>query len=493
MSASLRGSQGRYRVPDRVEARVSVVIPTHNAGKYLAQAIESALDQTLPPAEVIVVDDGSTDGTQEVVAPYLERICYQRQSRQGVSAARNAGLAAATGEFVAFLDADDFFLPEKLAGQVELLRSHPGQAISNSGWRVVDAQGSPLRDVEPWLEAPKLDLLTWLRWKPVFPGALLLRRKALERVGGFDPSLHHAEDVDLVLRLALLGCKAAWLQAQTVCYRQHAGNVSRARLDQAAGIVEVLTRFYARPGLPRAIRRQAAPVWFSTFLWAAWGLYRAGQIEPAQELLHRSLRYARDGREVAVLDWAGGFARFARQEGKGVEQTAPAIPVLLRAAGADGELAAILQAAVRFRLEVLEKAFSTSEPPEARALEGYGGLTPRQRVKTIQSAIVSSPMDVSPNLVSRLWDRMAKAGLVPRSAERDVTTLHLAVMTRAIFRHRWRTAILAGWSALRVGLHPRALPAWGRFLRSALLYLARRPSGASAAAAVWPDAPRKGR
>jgi glycosyltransferase involved in cell wall biosynthesis len=492
LSRSSEVRPGRHRATDLSEARVSVIIPAHNARAYLAQAIESALNQTLPPAEVIVVDDGSTDGTQDVMESYLGRVSYQRQANLGVSAARNAGLAAASGEFVAFLDADDFFLPWKLASQVEILRSHPGQAFVNSGWRVVDAQGQLLREVEPWREAPKLDLLTWLRWKPVFPGALLLRRDALEQAGGFDPRLKHAEDVDLVLRLAVLGFGASWLEASSVCYRQHSGNVSHARSDQAAGIVEVLTSFFARPGLSRAVRRKEASIWYSTYLWAAWGLYSAGQLSDAEEYLRRSLRYAKGGREVAALDWAGAFARFARREGQEPGGVRSAIPVFQRAAGADGDLAPIVETALRFRLEILESSFSTGGLPGTAALEGFRSLSPRQLLKTVQSALVSSPSAVGPARVARFWEAMLRAGLVPRSAERDVTTLYLTLFTRAVFNHQWQAVLEAGWHALRVGLHPRALPAWGRFIRSAVQYLLTRSSGGSATTAIWHGAHREG-
>lgn len=483
---------GRHRAPDLSPARVSVVIPAYNSRAYLPQAIESALNQTPPPAEVIVVDDGSTDGTEDMLVPYLGRIRYQRQPHLGVSAARNAGLAAATGEFVAFLDADDYFLPGKLARQVERLRDQPHLAFVNSGWRVVDARGQVLRELEPWREAPKLDLLTWLRWKPVFPGALLLRRDALSRAGGFDPRLRHAEDVDLVLRLALLGYRAAWLQEATVCYRQHSGNVSHSRLDQAAGIVEVLTRFFSRPGLPRAVRRKEATVWYSTFLWAAWGLYRASQLVDAEDYLRRSLRYAKGGREVAALDWAGAFARFAVREGREPASVKAAIPVFKRAAAADGELAPIVETALRFRLEVLEGSFSTGDIPDPAALEGYRSLSPRQLIKTAQSALVSSPAAVEPARLARFWGALLRSGLVPTSDARDVTTLYLTLFSRAVFNHQWRTAAQAGWHALRVGLHPRALPAWGRFLRSAILYLVTRSSGESATAALWQGAHGEG-
>ncbi|HEY2324319.1 MAG TPA: glycosyltransferase family A protein, partial [Thermoanaerobaculia bacterium] len=97
---------------------VSVVIPSYNYARYLGEAIDSALAQTLPPLEVIVVDDGSTDETSEVLATYADRIRVLRQKNSGVAVARNSGIAAAHGEYVAFLDADDIWLPRKLELQM---------------------------------------------------------------------------------------------------------------------------------------------------------------------------------------------------------------------------------------------------------------------------------------------------------------------------------------------------------------------------------------
>ena len=480
--------QTQHRPRETSDARVSVVIPTYNSRAYLLQAIESALDQTLPPAEVIVVDDGSTDGTSDLLAPFLKRIRYQRQPNLGVSAARNAGLAMATGEFVAFLDADDFYLAGKLASQVEILQSGLRLAFVHSGWRLVDAQGRPLRDVEPWWEAPKLDLLAWLRWKPAFPGALLFRRGPLARAGGFNPKLKHAEDVDLMLRLGLLGCKSVWLREPTVCYRQHSRNASHAKLAQATGIVEVLTAFYSRRDLPRVVRRKEAAVWYSTYVWAAWGLYREGLFQQAEEYLQRSLTHAKGVRGIAALEWAGAFSRFATREGGDAATLTAAIPVLLKAAPMEAALTPIVETALRFRFEALDGFFSGGNIPDTADLADYRTLTPRQVVKTAQSALVSAASPVGVSRVAQLWEKVMGAGLVPRSAGHEVTTLYLTLFSRSLFTRQWRAATEAGWRAVRVGLHPRALPAWGRFFRSAILHLLYRSSGEGAAAAVWGSA-----
>src|SRR5258708_5856521 len=105
--------------------RVSVIIPSYNCGRYVTEAVDSALAQTHPPAEVIVVDDGSTDDTEERLRPYSGRIRYLRKENGGVATARNRGIHEAVGELIAFLDSDDSWHPRKLEIQIEYLRQNP--------------------------------------------------------------------------------------------------------------------------------------------------------------------------------------------------------------------------------------------------------------------------------------------------------------------------------------------------------------------------------
>ncbi|MFM6456289.1 MAG: glycosyltransferase family 2 protein, partial [Planktothrix sp.] len=120
--------------------QVSVIIPVYNGERYISQAIDSVLSQTDSNYEIIIVDDGSTDNTHQIIQHYIEKcqdldlIRYIFQSNQGVAAARNQGIQIAKGEFIALLDQDDVFLPEKLAHQVAYFQTHPDVAIVNSGW-----------------------------------------------------------------------------------------------------------------------------------------------------------------------------------------------------------------------------------------------------------------------------------------------------------------------------------------------------------------------
>src|SRR4028118_1349040 len=140
--------------------QVSVIIPAYNGDRYIAQAVESVISQTYKNWEIIVVDDGSTDDTRQALQPYFDRIRYVYQENQGVAAARNRGIQESRGELIAFLDQDDFFLSDKLAGQVALFDAQPSLGIVNSGWRIVKEQGESIFYVTPWGNLPPLEFKT---------------------------------------------------------------------------------------------------------------------------------------------------------------------------------------------------------------------------------------------------------------------------------------------------------------------------------------------
>lgn len=190
-------------------ATVSVLIPAFNAADHLARALESALGQTVPPDEIVVVDDGSTDGTAELAASYGPLIRLVRHERNlGLSRTRNDGIRAATGEFIALLDADDRWLPTKLERQLDALAAVGGgvgvvfcltRIVRLDGLTWIDCVDDPAPDRDP--DA----FLRTLLWKNAVSGSgcsPLIRRDLLIEVGGYDEALRTCEDWDLWLRLA---------------------------------------------------------------------------------------------------------------------------------------------------------------------------------------------------------------------------------------------------------------------------------------------------
>lgn len=185
--------------------RVTVLMPVFNTARYLSAAIESILAQTFEDFEFVIVDDGSTDGSGEIAARHARedsRIRLVRQQNRGVSAASNAGVAVARGELVARFDADDLSLPDRLAVQVDYMDRHPDVLAVGSSFEVMDAKGRPLTVLYPPCSPEEIEELLLTGHCPISNPSAMMRRSALERIGGYDTSFVTAGDYDLWLRMS---------------------------------------------------------------------------------------------------------------------------------------------------------------------------------------------------------------------------------------------------------------------------------------------------
>jgi glycosyltransferase involved in cell wall biosynthesis len=250
-------------------SKVSVVVPTFNYGHFLAGALQSALDQTFLDLEVLVVDDGSTDDTPAVITPFLAdvRIRYFRQANQGPAAARNFGIEQARGSLVAFLDADDRWLPSKLAKQVPLFAAQPELGLVYCRRRCIDADGWPLEHRQPVMHRG-LVLAQLFRDNFVCFSSAVFRREALLAVGGFDQAVEHSEDYDLLLRVTRR-YPVDYVDEPLVVYRTGHGNLSSQSEKRFRAVCGIMQRFLDDGGrdlLPAGLVRQA---WAETYChWA---------------------------------------------------------------------------------------------------------------------------------------------------------------------------------------------------------------------------------
>lgn len=202
--------------------KVSVVIPTYNYAHFLREAIESVLAQTFRDFEVIVVDDGSTDNTPEVVAQFGDRVQYIRQANQGPNAARNTGVLAARGEFIALLDADDLWLPDKLSRQVALADTRPEAGLIYSGMLLFDSESGAVIGYHPLARCREGWVLRDLYMYHFVPSPTpLIRREVFEQVGIFDETAIGPDDWDLLMRIAA-HYQFAFVPDFLAMYRVHA-------------------------------------------------------------------------------------------------------------------------------------------------------------------------------------------------------------------------------------------------------------------------------
>ncbi|MCR9248213.1 MAG: glycosyltransferase [bacterium] len=236
-------------------ATVSVVIPCYQQAAFLREAIDSVLASTCEGVEVVVVNDGSTDDTQAVAQGFGDRVVLVEQENRGLSSARNAGLARATGAFVNFLDADDRLTPEFLGRMLMAADTNPRAAVLCGGWQLVDANGQVLEQAAADLPAEPYPYL--LGGNPLPCHAVVVRREILDNAPPFDESLRALEDWDLWLRLARAGHEFVNVPAAEVIYRRYEGSMSRDVGRMLSAARTVLARHRGRH-LGRRLRAMRA-------------------------------------------------------------------------------------------------------------------------------------------------------------------------------------------------------------------------------------------
>lgn len=224
---------------------ISVIIPTYNRPRYLGEAIESVLGQSCGNYEIIIVDDGSTDPPDDVVAAFGDRVVLRRQDNRGTGAARNTGIASSSGEFLAFLDDDDLWVERKLSLQMQAFEAAPETDV---------VYGHMEQFVTPGLDDDQSSRLHHLAGQVVpapIPPSMLIRRDAFDRVGPFDESLQIGVEMDWYARLCEAGLRSVMLDAVLYRRRLHGANVNLTRADEQPERLRVLKRIIDR-------RRQAA-------------------------------------------------------------------------------------------------------------------------------------------------------------------------------------------------------------------------------------------
>jgi glycosyltransferase involved in cell wall biosynthesis len=205
---------------------VSVIIPSYNHARFVSQAVASALNQTLKPLEVIVVDDGSKDETADALAQFGESIRVIRQENSGVATARNNGAAAANGALLAFLDADDVWVPNKLEKQVERFNKEPGLGLVHCAYVDIDADNKELTEHFEGLEGWVAEEIILFR-RPVILGGgsgVVIPKKVFSELGGFDARLSTSADFDLYFRIARKW-RVGFVPEVLLQYRIHGSNM----------------------------------------------------------------------------------------------------------------------------------------------------------------------------------------------------------------------------------------------------------------------------
>jgi glycosyltransferase involved in cell wall biosynthesis len=282
-------------------------MPAYNAERYVAEAVESVLSQDFGDLELVVVDDGSTDGTRVILQGYAAadpRVRLISRPNTGLIGARTDTLRAATGEFLAYLDADDIALPGRLRGQVDYLRRHPDCVLVASRVIVIDPESEPLCVMGEAMEHEELErALLEARGQFLYNSSVMTRRRAVLEIGGYTPDTDPAEDFDLFLRLAEVG-RMVSLAEPVAMYREHLSKVGHTRARrQGEACRAILLEAHRRRGLepPETVRRLSFPTIEPADRYRVWGWWAlgAGHVATARKYARAHLA----GRPLSPRAW----------------------------------------------------------------------------------------------------------------------------------------------------------------------------------------------
>jgi glycosyltransferase involved in cell wall biosynthesis len=280
---------------------VSVVIATYNMAAYLPLAVKSALDQTYRNLEILIVDDGSTDRTAEAVAPFLadSRVRYLMQKNGGQAVAKNRGIRDSTGEYVAFLDADDLWTPDKLEVQIPLFAASPAVGVVYSAFAYIDEKGDRLPDIPLKLHRGRVSG-PLLIFNFVGFGTSVVKRECFERLGTFNENLGMGIDYDLWLRFSTR-YEFDYIDRPLLYYREWPGQMSRNWNTRYLKGIEIMKSFLR--DFPDAVDQGTADeAWAHTY--AGFGYTtrtKGGKLRDALRLYLQALRH----KPAYVPAWRG--------------------------------------------------------------------------------------------------------------------------------------------------------------------------------------------
>lgn len=295
--------------------KISVIIPTYNRADMIRDAIQSVVNQTSPDWELIVVDDGSTDETAQIIAEFGEKVHYIQQDNAGVCVARNTGFAASHGEYIAFLDSDDCMLPHNLELLANLLDANPNVGVAY-GWGYFCRQENDRRElldyqriqgeIPPQIDPPwegtacrpsgatfEGQILSQLvQDDSMLLGGNLIRRSCIKAIGGFDTRIHYMEHWDFFLRLAMAGFIFACCRQAVMLYRNHSGNRFRDSDPMLQDHLTILNHIFADPAGQISLENVKGRAYYFAYYTDVLAKFSYGDPEQGIKNLASALGYA---------------------------------------------------------------------------------------------------------------------------------------------------------------------------------------------------------
>jgi glycosyltransferase involved in cell wall biosynthesis len=465
---------------------VSIVIPTHNCATYLPKALDSALEQTYTNVEIIVIDDGSTDNTVEILEPYQQFIQYVYQDNQGSSVARNKGIDLAKGEFVTFLDSDDYYVnKDKLHLEIEMLQNNLDLGAVQSGWELITKDENHIANVEPWHELPQYDLEQCFYTLSV-TGIMMVRTTWLRLVGVFNPDYVRSQDLDLIMRLLLAGCQFQWLEVVTFAYRQRSQSSIRnvLKMSSANYTLKIWHKLLDHPNVPESIKQNKKRILFYKYAYVTFELIYLDYIDDATSFFKQMQTH------MPHYDQAFYMVDFFAYVGEHLadgqfpidDPVAQLLKILPENLYWNLRLSVTLKQFLKFWLNVWwvyyvaqvqnvsvdSLRIGRRQECIKNALMPYQQIPTQEFIKILLTVVLNDPRLIDKSLIDNItafWDDMLSCGLVDKKYKSDIVVVYLTLLLRSLrFRHVQADNYLLK-KIWQVSLNPRAIISWGRFIK----------------------------
>lgn len=472
--------------------RASIIIITYNNEAFIEKCVQSAIEQTYAFKEVIVIDDGSTDSTRQILEPYMGQILYHYQENAGIPTARNKGLELAQGEFINPMDGDDYFLyPDKLQDQIDLLEQHPTWGMVQGGFQLIDYDDHVFHYLHPWEQLPiepsMHDIISrlWFNMQ-----SSLIRRDWFDKVGWFDPIYQRAEDVHLIMKMVAQGMIIGLQQKEVLAYRirQHARDSYASDVRDADYHLKVWTDLFDSGIFPPDIMQDRLTIMLYKTMWSAYLVARVSEYDALSDYLTQVNAHCPPLYNCGMIGYY--WLSFAVNQNhylttefldrNALIEYLLQSPIFLPVLPADVDGTAYLnwwldvwwgyhQLEINGGDDAVLKNQIRMMPSQ---LQKMNSQPIKQIVKLAQNAITHTaplPTHQSVNMLSQFWSDITHTRQNP-SEQVQVITLYLTMMTRAIFAKQFSVARVAFSKAVGVGIHPRAIPPWLRFFRATVQY-----------------------
>lgn len=255
--------------------KVSVIIPTYNSAHFIIEAVDSVLAQTFTDFEILVIDDGSKDNTKEVLAEkYGDSIQYFYKENGGVSKARNFGIEKAKGKYVAFLDSDDAWIPEKLEKQIVALEQNPDKKACYASFYLCDEKLNPLEINQSERKSDALTDLLLIGNVVATPSTVIAEKEIFQQVGGFDHELSQCADWEMWIRIATK-TEFIYVDEPLLKYRQHGSNMSKNAALLETDTILLMEKSFALPNLSKELKSKKNQALAKVYMVSAGTYFRA--------------------------------------------------------------------------------------------------------------------------------------------------------------------------------------------------------------------------